>query len=100
MKDFNFKIPQNVEFGMGSLKKLPKILKENKLNHVFLISDPGMESIGVVKKVKDIIESVEIKCTAYLDVQPNPPIKVVEAAANAYKECGAKGIVALGGGSP
>ena len=100
MKDFNFKIPQNVEFGVGSLKKLPGILKENNLDHVFLISDPGMESIGVVKKVKDIIEAGGIKCTAYLDVQPNPPITVVEAAAAAYQECGATSIVALGGGSP
>ena len=30
MKDFNFRIPQNIEFGLGSLKKLPAILKENK----------------------------------------------------------------------
>ena len=26
MKDFNFKIPQNIQFGMGSLKKLPDFL--------------------------------------------------------------------------
>jgi alcohol dehydrogenase len=100
MKDFNFKIPQNVEFGMGSLKKLPDILKESKLDHVFLISDPGMEKIGVVKKVKDIIEAGGLKCTTYLDVLPNPPITVVEEAAAKYKECGATSIVALGGGSP
>ena len=31
MKDFRFKIPQNIEFGMGSLKKLPEILKENEI---------------------------------------------------------------------
>ena len=31
MKDFNFKIPQNIQFGMGSLKKLPEILAENLL---------------------------------------------------------------------
>ena len=30
MKDFRFKVPQNIEFGVGSLKKLPEILKENK----------------------------------------------------------------------
>ena len=36
MKEFRFKIPQNVEFGMGSLKKLPDILKESNSDHVFL----------------------------------------------------------------
>jgi alcohol dehydrogenase len=100
MKDFKFKIPQNIEFGIGSLKKLPGILKENNSEHVFLISDPGLESIGVVKKVQDIIESGGIKCTTYLGVKPNPTISIVDEATALYKECGATSIVALGGGSP
>jgi len=100
MNDFNFKIPQNIEFGMGSLKKLPEILKDNNSEHVFLISDRGLESIGVVKKVKDIIEAGGIKCTAYLDVKPNPTISIVDEATALYKECGATSMVALGGGSP
>lgn len=100
MKDFRFKIPQNIEFGMGSLNKLPEILKENSSEHVFLISDYGLESIGVVKKIQDIIESEKIKCTTYLEVKPNPTIDIVNEAVARYKECGATSIVALGGGSP
>ncbi len=100
MKDFNFKIPQNIEFGLGSLKKLPEILEENNSNHVFLVSDRGLESIGVVKKVQDIIEAGGIKCTSYLDVIPNPTIDVVNEATKLYKDSGATSIVALGGGSP
>lgn len=100
MKDFGFKIPQNIEFGMGSLKKLPEILKENDSDHVFLISDHGLESIGVVKKVQDIIEAGGIKYTTYLEVKPNPTIDIVNEATALYKECGATSIVALGGGSP
>jgi len=100
MKDFSFRIPQNIEFGMGSLKKLPEILKANKSEHVFLISDHGLEAIGVVKKIQDIIEAGGIACTTYLDVIPNPTIPVVEEAAALYRECGATSIVALGGGSP
>lgn len=100
MNDFNFKIPQNIQFGMGSLKKLPEILKENNSDHVFLISDRVLESIGVVKKVKDIIEKGNIQCTTYLDVIPNPTIEVVTEAAELYRNCRATSIVALGGGSP
>lgn len=100
MKDFNFKIPQNIEFGIGSLNKLPEILKDNNSEHVFLISDRGLESIGVVNKVQDIIEAGGIKATVYLDVIPNPTIDIVDEAAALYKECGATSIVALGGGSP
>ena len=100
MKDFNFKVPQNIEFGVGSLKKLPELLAANNSEHVFLISDRGLESIGVVKKIQDIIEAANIKCTTYLDVKPNPTIDIVNEAAACYKECGATSIVSLGGGSP
>lgn len=100
MKDFNFKIPQNIEFGMGSLKKLPAILKENGSGHVLLISDHGLESIGVVRKIVDIIEAGGIQCTSYLEVLPNPTVSIVDEATALYKECGATSIVALGGGSP
>lgn len=100
MNDFKFKIPQNIEFGVGRLKKLPEILAENNSEHVFLISDRGLESIGVVKKIQEIIEAGGIKCTSYLDVVPNPTIDVVNEATDSYKESKATSIVALGGGSP
>lgn len=99
MKDYSFKIPQNIEFGMGSLKKLPAILGENQSDHVLLVSDRGLEKIGVVKKIQDIIECGGITCTSYLDVIPNPTVDIVNEAAALYKECGATSIVALGGGS-
>jgi alcohol dehydrogenase len=100
MKDFQFKIPQTIEFGMGSLKKLPEMLADSKSNNVMLVSDRGLEAIGVVKKVQDIIEAAGIKCTAYLDVKPNPTVDIVNEAAALYAECGATCLVALGGGSP
>ena len=99
MKDFRFKVPQNIEFGIGSLKKLPDILKDSKSEHVFLISDRGLESIGVVKKVQDIVQTGGLKCTVYLNVIPNPTVDIVNEAVNYYQESGATSIIALGGGS-
>lgn len=100
MKDFRFKVPQNIEFGIGSLKKLPEVLKESKSENVLLISDRGLEKLGVVGKVVDIIEKAGIKCTTYLDVVPNPTVDVVNEAAAKYQEVKATSIIALGGGSP
>ncbi len=99
MKDFRFKVPQNIEFGVGSLGKLPEILRDSKSEHVFLISDRGLESIGVVKKVQDIVEADGLKCTTYLDVIPNPTVDVVNESVKCYAESGATSIIALGGGS-
>lgn len=99
MKEFSFKVPQTIQFGMGSLKKLPEILKQSEAKHVLLISDRGLEKIGVVKKIQDIITEGGVECTSFLDVIPNPTIDCVNAAAAAYEQCGASGIVAVGGGS-
>ena len=100
MKDFSFMIPQNIEFGVGALKKLPQIMKENNLDHVFLVSDRGLEAIGVVKKIQDIISEAGLECTTYLDVEANPTAAIVADATDRYRECGATSIIALGGGGP
>ncbi len=100
MKDFNFKIPQDIIFGKGCLSKLPEILKEVGCDSVYLISDPGLKSVGVVDKVEKIITEAGVNYTDFLDVQPNPTIDIVQAALEKYKASGAKCVVALGGGSP
>lgn len=100
MKDFRFKIPQTIEFGMGSLNKLPEILKENNFNNVFIVSDHGIEAIGLVKRVQDILTNDGIKFATYLGVTPNPTVDTVNEAVMLYKQSEATSIIALGGGSP
>lgn len=100
MKDFNFKIPQEIVFGLGSLKKLPGILKDNHIDNALLVSDHGLESIGVVKKITDILDEGGVQYTTYLDVIPNPTISVVEEATALYQKNNCKSIIALGGGGP
>ena len=55
MKDFSFKIPQEIIFGKGSLSRLPEVLKAANCKKVLLVSDHGLESVGVVAKVEKII---------------------------------------------
>lgn len=99
MNPFNFKIPQNIIFGMGSLAQLPELLIESGSNHVFLISDGGLDKLGVVEKIESIIQNSGITCTTYLGVLPNPTVSIVDEATALYTQCGATSIVALGGGS-
>lgn len=100
MKNFSFKIPQNIEFSIGCLNKLPHILQSDSINHVFIISDHGLEGIGLVKKVENIISDHGIKVDKFLDVSANPTIQTVNKANEDFKKSGAQGIIALGGGSP
>lgn len=100
MKDYTFKIPQEIVFGPGALKKLPELLKKIGSEKTMILSDHGLEKVGVVNQVMDLVEENGITAYAFLDIQPNPTIEMVEEAAKAYRESGAGSIVALGGGSP
>jgi len=100
MKDFSFKIPQDIIFGKGALDRLPDAIKAIGCDYVYLISDHGLKSIGVVDQVEQILSATGISCSTFLDVQPNPTIAVVQNALDGYKSSNAKCIIALGGGSP
>ena len=98
IKDFGFIIPQNCQFGLGALKKLPDFLKAAGSDNVMLISDRGLEAIGVVDKVRAIIKDAGLKYAEYLDVVPNPTTDCVDECAAQYKAAGCTAIIALGGG--
>lgn len=100
MKDYTFKIPQDIVFGMGSLKKLPELLTKSGAKKMMIVSDHSLEQIGMVKKVQDIVENAGIETCTFLDILPNPTVDMVNAATKMYQESGAECIVALGGGSP
>ena len=99
-KDFSFTVPQEIVFGVGSLQKLPELLEKNKCSKVLLISDRGLEKLGIVKKVADIITAADLACETFLDVESNPSCETVDAATAKYKETESDSIIVLGGGSP
>ena len=100
MKDYTFKVPQDIVFGVGSLKRLPELLEKSGSKKMMVVSERGLEKLGVVQKVLDIVEAEGIETVSFLDILPNPTVDMVNAATKVYKESGATSIVALGGGSP
>ena len=100
MKDYTFNVPQDIVFGMGSLKRLPELLEKSGSKKMMIVSGHVLEKIGVVKKIQDMVEAAGIETTAFLDIAPNPTVDMVNEATKKYKEFGATSIVALGGGSP
>ena len=45
MKDYTFKIPQEIVFGPGALKKLPELLKKIGSEKTMVLSDHGLERL-------------------------------------------------------
>lgn len=100
MHNFTFSIPQNISFGEGSLSQLSALLKQKQLERILLISDRSLEQLGVVDKIKTIVQEAGVDVLPFVDVEPNPSVATVEKARDAYLAFDASGIIALGGGSP
>lgn len=100
MENFSFMVPQEIIFGLGSLKQLPELLKKSGHQKMMVVSDHGLEGLGLVKQVNDIAQNAGIETCSFLDILPNPTVEMVDEAVRLYKASGATCIVALGGGSP
>ncbi len=100
MNSFLFAVPQEIFFGKDSLKKLPDCVRSCGLKKVLIISGPVLNRIGVVDQAAAILEAAGLSCERFVDIEANPSVETVDNATAAYRESGAEGIIALGGGSP
>ncbi len=57
------------------------------------------EISGALPDVKALLEDVGIEYCIHRGVRPNPDADTIDSIVQSYGECGAKGIIAVGGGS-
>lgn len=101
MKDFIFKMPAKVRFGEGIHTKLGTILKDEMgFNKVFIATDKGIVSTGIIDKIKSGLDQGGIDYIVYDELIPDPTIEVVDEAAEVLRKSGADVVLAVGGGSP
>lgn len=101
MKDFIFKMPAKVRFGEGIHTKLGTILKDEMgFNKVFIATDKGIVSTGIIDKIKTGLDQGGIDYIVYDELIPDPTIEVVDEAAEVLRKSGADVVLAVGGGSP
>lgn len=85
--------------GSGAINAIPDEIKGRGLSKILVASDPDLVKFGVTQKVTDILDNAGIEYKLYSDIKPNPTIENVQSGVEVYKEYGADGIVAIGGGS-
>jgi 4-hydroxybutyrate dehydrogenase len=84
-------------FDFGALKALAPSLKANGVTRPFIVTDAGIKAAGLLARVE---EALGVPAAGiYADTPSNPTETAARAAAAQYKDAGADGIVALGGGS-
>jgi len=89
----------DVMLGAGVAQTMGQRIRQLKVTKVFLVTDPFMAKSGRAAEVQKILEKSGIATVLFSEVEPDPPIELIERAGKLYKESGCDGILGLGGGS-
>uniref|UniRef100_A0A0G4HM74 Aldehyde-alcohol dehydrogenase n=1 Tax=Chromera velia CCMP2878 TaxID=1169474 RepID=A0A0G4HM74_9ALVE len=93
-----FRVPPRVYFKQGALRLgLQEMVGKKKCT---IITDRVMVDLGFVKKVTDVLDSLEIRTQVFSDVKPDPDLKDIDRALSFVKTFEPDLFVAIGGGSP
>lgn len=93
------RIPQELYFGEGSAEAMGKFAKNLGSGSVFLISDKGLNSVGIVDQAKTWLQESGFDVEVYLDVEPEPSTSNVETCFSEAQQVAPNVVVGLGGGS-
>ncbi len=100
-KVWEIRIPPmpDILMGEGVARSMGKKIKALNVKKVFLVTDPFMFKSGRAGEIRDILKRSGIETEIFFEVEPDPPIELIERAGALYKEKGCDGILGLGGGS-
>src|SRR6201998_2537184 len=96
---FGFYIPTVSLMGVGCAKETGAQAKALGATNMLIVTDAGLNKLGVAAQIKAMIEGAGLRATIYDGAEPNPTDKNVHDGVKAYEQNGCDGIVSLGGGS-
>jgi alcohol dehydrogenase len=100
LKSFSFSLPTRIEFGIGSIKRLPGELAALGSRTPLIVTDKGIAASGLLESVTDLLDGAGYRYSVFDETAPNPRDENVRAGAEAARSAGSDCLVALGGGSP
>jgi alcohol dehydrogenase len=100
MKDFVFRLPTKVIFGVGKAKEIGRICEEMNAKKAFVITGPHIGKSKLLVEIKEAVNASGIECVTYDKTETDPSVELVDDVAAIVRESKADVILALGGGSP
>lgn len=82
-----------------SVKKLPEIIRANGSSRVLIITDAGIRSLGLTKRLENALTASDIPYTIYDKTVANPTTTNVQEALALYKKNHCDALIGFGGGS-
>jgi choline dehydrogenase len=95
----SFEVPTVVKHAPGSIACLADEVKALGSKRPMLVTDKGLVNAGLVDEATKVLEAGNVDYVLFDGVAANPPIKLVDDAAELYKTEGCDGLIGFGGGS-
>ena len=100
LKKFSFVLPTRIEFGIGSIECLAEEIESSGAKKPLIVTDKGVVSSGLLKKISALMDKAEIKYEIFDEVAPNPRDENVHKGAKTARDLNSDCLIAVGGGSP
>jgi alcohol dehydrogenase len=99
-KPFSFHLPTRIEIGEGILEQTAAFIDQTIAGRkIFIVTDPGIQRIGLVERVEQLLKKEGYTLDVFNQVHPNPKDVDCLTGAEAAQAFGADAILAIGGGS-
>lgn len=76
-----------------------KVLAIERLHRPFIVMDEFLKDTAQVKKLLTVFQREGIEFTAYVDVIPDPPARIINDGAQQMNQSNSDCVIAIGGGS-
>lgn len=93
-------VPSINLMGRGCLKELGSQMKEFSFKKALIVTGKFLNQSGIVGKVLEELDSMNLEYIVYDNVKPNPTTENVYAGVDVFKTNDCDVLVSIGGGSP
>jgi alcohol dehydrogenase len=98
-KSYVFSFPTVVEYGVDTRLRVAPIIKEKGGQKALIVTDKGVEKIGLLDQIVEMLRQEGIACTVFSEVSANPKDLDVAKGVEMLNSDDFDAIIALGGGS-
>ena len=96
---FDFNSTSSIVVARGGSKSLANKILERGGNSVFIVTDPGVLSAGLLDAALSKFKELNLPFKIFSEVEADPPVPVIELAVRAAQDFRADYVVGFGGGS-
>ena len=95
----SFHCPTKIYMGINSHQKLNDIIKEWKIEKIFVVADGAIVKTEIFESMEKILKDNKVAFDLFSEIEPDPSAATVEKAFDLYKKSQAPVVLAMGGGS-